>query len=273
MTKKEKTLSELLNEVGLDHQVKSLPNQIPTDDIASELVIEQGLNSLQPKKNAIGTFLTRKCKTKALFNKQVVDISFTFKRVLGSEVGDNALGRDGKSNSDKQRFAVYVDEKFDTGIYFTQTASIKQFEWLVKYNTELFNDSEYSEYHIDENWKLPTKFQTDLGRNKCVTWTSNSGVPIIVPTISMAQLYDRTNKQGGTPFSRPNSIVKTDIAIANIKVGQVYQQDIQVLSPERWTIISKAMVQGNLTEANITHEEVNFLKYYDNLVKKELAKA
>tara|TARA_R100000458_G_C8267255_1_gene242242 strand:+ start:603 stop:1415 length:813 start_codon:yes stop_codon:yes gene_type:complete len=270
MTKKEKTLSELLNEVGLDHQVKSLENQVPTEDIASELVIEQGLNSLKPK-NANGTFLKRPCKTKALLDNKVLDISFKFKRVLGSEVGDNALGTDGKSNSDKQRFAVYVDEKFDTGIYFTQTASIKQFEWLVKYNTELFTDSEYSEYHIDENWKLPTKFQTDLGRNKCVAWTSNSGVPIIVPTISMAQLYDRTNKLGGTPFSRPNSIVKTDIAIANIKVGQVYQQDIQVLSPERWTIISKAMATGNYENTNITHEEVDFLKYYDSLATKAKA--
>ena len=270
MTKKEKTLSELLNEVGLDHQVKSLENQVPTEDIASELVIEQGLNSLKPK-NANGTFLKRPCKTKALLDNKVLDISFKFKRVLGSEVGDNALGTDGKSNSDKQRFAVYVDEKFDTGIYFTQTAAIKQFEWLVKYNTELFTDSEYSEYHIDENWKLPTKFQTDLGRNKCVTWTSNSGVPIIVPTISMAQLYDRTNKLGGTPFSRPNSIVKTDIAIANIKVGQVYQQDIQVLSPERWTIISKAMATGNYENTNITHEEVDFLKYYDSLATKAKA--
>jgi len=270
MTKQEKTLSELLDEVGLDHQVKSLPNQVPTDDIASELVIEQGLNSLQPK-NANGTFLKRPCKTKALLDNKVLDISFKFKRVLGSEVGDNALGTDGKSNSDKQRFAVYVDEKFDTGIYFTQTASIKQFEWLVKYNTELFTDSEYSEYHIDKNWKLPTKFQTDLGRNKCVAWTSNSGVPIIVPTISMAQLYDRTNKLGGTPFSRPNSIVKTDIAISNIEVGKVYQQDIQVLSPERWTIISKAMATGNYENTNITHEEVDFLKYYDSLATKAKA--
>jgi hypothetical protein len=167
-------LENLLNEVGLEvSKVKTLPANIPSQDIVEELQVEQGLY-LQSKKSETD-FLSRKTKAKATIANKTVDINFTYKKVKGIDVGDT-------QNADKNRYAIYIDEKFDTGVYFTHLPAIKQFEYMLKYNTELFTDERYSAFHISAEMKLPNQFQTDIGRNKCLTWTQCVKTMTIVTT-------------------------------------------------------------------------------------------
>ena len=253
-------LENLLSEVGLEvSKVKTLPANIPSQDIVDELQVEQGLY-LQSKKSETD-FLSRKTKAKATIANKTVDINFTYKKVKGIDVGDT-------QNADKNRYAIYIDEKFDTGIYFTHLPAIKQFEYMLKYNTELFTDERYSAFHISAEMKLPTQFQTDLGRNKCLTWTSSQGVPVLVPTITMCQNYDNSNDLKGTPFSRPNNRTSKEDLPALVQVGIVPDMNIPVLSPQRWSVISQALNDNPDQQPQWTTEEQMFLGWYMQLVTK-----
>tara|TARA_R100000005_G_C4966477_1_gene181101 strand:+ start:66 stop:911 length:846 start_codon:yes stop_codon:yes gene_type:complete len=256
-------LQDLLNDVGLEvSKVKTLPANIPSQDIVDELQVEQGLY-LQSKKSETD-FLTRKTKTKATIANKTVDINFTYKKVKGIDVGDTGIGKDGKPNSDKNRYAVYIDEKFDTGVYFTHLPAIKQFEFMLKYNTELFTDERYSEFHISAEMKLPTQFQTDLGQNKCLTWTSSQGVPVMVPTITQCQNYDNSNDLKGTPFDRPNKRTNKQDLPALVQVGIVPDMNIPVLTPARWSVISQAL--NDMQKPQCTTDETQFIRWYMQLV-------
>ena len=249
-------LENLLNEVGLEvSKVKTLPANIPSQDIVDELQVEQGLY-LQSKK-AKSEWLTRKTKATATIANKTVDINFTYKRVKGIDVGDT-------QNADKNRYAIYIDEKFDTGVYFTHLPAIKQFEYMLKYNTELFTDERYSAFHISAEMKLPTQFQTDLGRNKCLTWTSSQGVPVMVPTITQCQNYDNSNDLKGTPFSRPNNRTNKQDLPALVQVGIVPDMNIPVLSPQRWSVISQALNDNQ--QPPCTNDELQFIGWYMQLV-------
>ena len=253
-------LENLLNEVGLEvSKVKTLPANIPSQDIVDELQVEQGLY-LQSKKQD-KEWLKRKTKAKATIANKTVDINFTFKKVKGIDVGDT-------QNADKNRYAIYIDEKFDTGIYFTHLPAIKQFEFMLKYNTELFTDERYSAFHISAEMKLPTQFQTDLGRNKCLTWTSSQGVPVLVPTITMCQNYDNSNDLKGTPFDRPNKRINKQDLPALVQVDIVADMNIPVLSPQRWSVISQALNDNPDQQPQWTTEEQMFLGWYMQLVDK-----
>ena len=181
------------------------------------------------------------------------------KRVKGIDVGDT-------ENADKNRYAIYIDKKFDTGVYFTQLGAVKQFEYLLKYNAELLTDDNYSAFHIGQDWKLPTQFQTELGRNKCLTWTSNQGVPVIVPTITMCQNFDNSNELGGTPFSRPNYRIQKQSLMTQVQVGLVHNVNIPVLAPSRWSVISQDI--HNNKSPQVTTDEANFISWYSQLVDK-----
>ena len=263
MTNSQDKLVDLLKSAGLEvSKVKSLPMQVPTQDIVEQLQMEQGLNILSaPTQKVKDDFLGRKANTNVKFNKQIVSITFNFKKVKGSDVND-------LENAEKTRYALYIDKKFNTDIYFTQLAGVKQFEMLVKFNQELFTNDDYSAYHFNDSWKLPTTFQTDLGRNKCLTWTSNKGVPIIVPTITMCQNYDNSTSLGGTPFSRPNYRIQKSALENVVKVGYVLGSDIPVINPTRWTTISQSLAQGNPTQ--YTNDEINFLTWYNQLRDKAI---
>lgn len=251
-------LENLLNEVGLEvSKVKTLPANIPSQDIVEELQVEQGLY-LQSKKSETD-FLSRKTKAKATIANKTVDINFTYKKVKGIDVGDT-------QNADKNRYAIYIDEKFDTGVYFTHLPAIKQFEYMLKYNTELFTDERYSAFHISAEMKLPTQFQTDIGRNKCLTWTSSQGVPVLVPTITMCQNYDNSNDLKGTPYSRPNRRVNKQDLPALVQVGIVPDMNIPVLSPQRWSVISQALNDNQ--QPQCTTDELQFISWYMQLVAK-----
>jgi len=253
-------LENLLNEVGLEvSKVKTLPANIPSQDIVDELQVEQGLY-LQSKKSETD-FLSRKTKAKATIANKTVDINFTYKKVKGIDVGDT-------QNADKNRYAIYIDEKFDTGVYFTHLPAIKQFEYMLKYNTELFTDERYSAFHISAEMKLPTQFQTDLGRNKCLTWTSSQGVPVLVPTITMCQNYDNSNDLKGTPYSRPNRRVNKQDLPALVQVGIVPDMNIPVLSPQRWSVISQALNDNPEQQPQWTTDEQMFIGWYMQLVAK-----
>tara|TARA_R100000278_G_scaffold11558_1_gene12835 strand:+ start:98 stop:877 length:780 start_codon:yes stop_codon:yes gene_type:complete len=249
---------DLLSQAGLEvSKVKTLPSTTPSQDIAEQLQIEQGLN-LQSTEKA-KDFLARKTSAKAKFNNQIVDITFTYKRVKGIDVGDT-------ENADKNRYAIYIDKKFDTGVYFTQLGAVKQFEYLLKYNAELLTDDNYSAFHIGQDWKLPTQFQTELGRNKCLTWTSNQGVPVIVPTITMCQNFDNSNELGGTPFSRPNYRIQKQSLMTQVQVGLVHNVNIPVLAPSRWSVISQDI--HNNKSPQVTTDEASFISWYSQLVDK-----
>jgi hypothetical protein len=251
-------LENLLNEVGLEvSKVKTLPANIPSQDIVEELQVEQGLY-LQSKKSETD-FLSRKTKAKATIANKTVDINFTYKKVKGIDVGDT-------QNADKNRYAIYIDEKFDTGVYFTHLPAIKQFEYMLKYNTELFTDERYSAFHISAEMKLPNQFQTDIGRNKCLTWTSSQGVPVLVPTITMCQNYDNSNDLKGTPYSRPNRRVNKQDLPALVQVGIVPDMNIPVLSPQRWSVISQALNDNQ--QPQCTTDELQFISWYMQLVAK-----
>ena len=251
-------LQDLLNDVGLEvSKVKTLPANIPSQDIVDELQVEQGLY-LQSKKSETD-FLTRKTKTKATIANKTVDINFTYKKVKGIDVGNT-------QNADKNRYAIYIDEKFDTGVYFTHLPAIKQFEYMLKYNTELFTDERYSEFHISAEMKLPTQFQTDLGQNKCLTWTSSQGVPVMVPTITQCQNYDNSNDLKGTPYSRPNKRVNKQDLPALVQVGIVPDMNIPVLTPARWSVISQALNDNQ--QPQCTTDELQFISWYMQLVAK-----
>jgi len=251
-------LEDLLNDVGLQvSKVKTLPTNIPSQDIVDELQVEQGLY-LQSKKSETD-FLSRKTKAKATIANKTVDINFTYKKVKGIDVGDT-------ENADKNRYAIYIDEKFDTGVYFTHLPAIKQFEFMLKYNNELFTDERYSAFHISAEMKLPTQFQTDLGRNKCLTWTSSQGVPVLVPTITMCQNYDNSNDLKGTPFDRPNRRTNKQDLPALVQVGIVPDMNIPVLSPQRWSVISQALNDNPEQQPQWTTEEQMFLGWYMQLV-------
>jgi hypothetical protein len=253
-------IEDLLNDVGLQvSKVKTLPANIPSQDIVDELQVEQGLY-LQSKKSETD-FLSRKTKAKATIANKTVDINFTYKKVKGIDVGDT-------QNADKNRYAIYIDEKFDTGIYFTHLPAIKQFEYMLKYNTELFTDERYSAFHISAEMKLPTQFQTDLGRNKCLTWTSSQGVPVLVPTITMCQNYDNSNDLKGTPYSRPNKRINKQDLPALVQVGIVPDINIPVISPQRWSVISQALNDNPDQQPQWTTEEQMFLGWYMQLVAK-----
>lgn len=253
-------LENLLNEVGLPvSKVKTLPANIPSQDIVDELQVEQGLY-LQSKKSETD-FLSRKTKAKATIANKTVDINFTYKKVKGIDVGDT-------QNADKNRYAIYIDEKFDTGVYFTHLPAIKQFEYMLKYNTELFTDERYSAFHISAEMKLPNQFQTDLGRNKCLTWTSSQGVPVLVPTITMCQNYDNSNDLKGTPYSRPNRRVNKQDLPALVQVGIVPDMNIPVLSPQRWSVISQALNDNPEQQPQWTTDEQMFIGWYMQLVAK-----
>jgi hypothetical protein len=234
-------LENLLNEVGLEvSKVKTLPANIPSQDIVEELQVEQGLY-LQSKKSETD-FLSRKTKAKATIANKTVDINFTYKKVKGIDVGDT-------QNADKNRYAIYIDEKFDTGV-----------------NTELFTDERYSAFHISAEMKLPNQFQTDIGRNKCLTWTSSQGVPVLVPTITMCQNYDNSNDLKGTPYSRPNRRVNKQDLPALVQVGIVPDMNIPVLSPQRWSVISQALNDNQ--QPQCTNDELQFISWYMQLVAK-----
>mgnify|MGYP004321572867 FL=1 len=251
-------LEDLLNDVGLQvSKVKTLPTNIPSQDIVDELQVEQGLY-LQSKKQD-KEWLTRKTKATATIANKTVDINFTYKKVKGIDVGDT-------ENADKNRYAIYIDEKFDTGVYFTHLPAIKQFEFMLKYNNELFTDERYSAFHISAEMKLPTQFQTDLGRNKCLTWTSSQGVPVLVPTITMCQNYDNSNDLKGTPFDRPNRRTNKQDLPALVQVGIVPDMNIPVLSPQRWSVISQALNDNPEQQPQWTTEEQMFLGWYMQLV-------
>ena len=253
-------LENLLSEVGFEvSKVKTLPANIPSQDIVDELQVEQGLY-LQSKKSETD-FLSRKTKAKATIANKTVDINFTYKKVKGIDVGDT-------QNADKNRYAIYIDEKFDTGIYFTHLPAIKQFEYMLKYNTELFTDERYSAFHISAEMKLPTQFQTDLGRNKCLTWTSSQGVPVLVPTITMCQNYDNSNDLKGTPYSRPNKRINKQDLPALVQVGIVPDMNIPVLSPQRWSVISQALNDNPEQQPQWTTDEQMFIGWYMQLVAK-----
>lgn len=254
-------LSNLLKQVGLEHgEIKSLPEQTPTNDIVEQIQTEQGLNVLaNTKKTNPKEWLSRKTNAQALFNNKPIQITFTYKKVKGAEVND-------LDNAEKQRYAVYIDEKFYTGVYFTHLGAVKQFEYLLKYNAELFTNANYSAFHIGENWKLPTRFQTDIGRNKCLTWTSNSGVPLLIPTIIMCQNYDNSNDLGGTPFSRPNYIMQKSAVANQVQVGLVHKTDIPVIDAGRWSVISQALNDNQQPTA--TNDELAFINWYMQLVAK-----
>ena len=253
-------IEDLLNDVGLQvSKVKTLPANIPSQDIVDELQVEQGLY-LQSKKSETD-FLSRKTKAKATIANKTVDINFTYKKVKGIDVGDT-------QNADKNRYAIYIDEKFDTGIYFTHLPAIKQFEFMLKYNPELFTDERYSAFHISAEMKLPTQFQTDLGRNKCLTWTSSQGVPVLVPTITMCQNYDNSNDLKGTPFSRPNNRTNKEELPALVQVGIVPDMNIPVLSPQRWSVISQALNDNPEQQPQWTTDEQMFIGWYMQLVAK-----
>ena len=253
-------LENLLNEVGLEvSKVKTLPTNIPSQDIVDELQVEQGLY-LQSKKSETD-FLSRKTKAKATIANKTVDINFTYKKVKGIDVGDT-------QNADKNRYAIYIDEKFDTGVYFTHLPAIKQFEFMLKYNNELFTDERYSAFHISAEMKLPTQFQTDLGRNKCLTWTSSQGVPVLVPTITMCQNYDNSNELKGTPYSRPNKRTNKQDLPALVQVGIVPDMNIPVLSPQRWSVISQALNDNPEQQPQWTTDEQMFIGWYMQLVAK-----
>ena len=253
-------IEDLLNDVGLQvSKVKTLPANIPSQDIVDELQVEQGLY-LQSKKSETD-FLSRKTKAKATIANKTVDINFTYKKVKGIDVGDT-------QNADKNRYAIYIDEKFDTGIYFTHLPAIKQFEYMLKYNTELFTDERYSAFHISAEMKLPTQFQTDLGRNKCLTWTSSQGVPVLVPTITMCQNYDNSNDLKGTPYSRPNKRINKQDLPALVQVGIVPDMNIPVLSPQRWSVISQALNDNPEQQPQWTTDEQMFIGWYMQLVAK-----
>ena len=253
-------IENLLDEVGLTvSKVKTLPANIPSQDIVDELQVEQGLY-LQSKK-AQSDFLSRKTKAKATIANKTVDINFTYKKVKGIDVGDT-------QNPDKNRYAIYIDEKFDTGVYFTHLPAIKQFEFMLKYNTELFTDERYSAFHISAEMKLPTQFQTDLGRNKCLTWTSSQGVPVLVPTITMCQNYDNSNELKGTPYSRPNKRTNKQDLPALVQVGIVPDMNIPVLSPQRWSVISQALNDNPEQQPQWTTDEQMFIGWYMQLVAK-----
>tara|TARA_R100000231_G_scaffold29716_1_gene26305 strand:- start:3732 stop:4511 length:780 start_codon:yes stop_codon:yes gene_type:complete len=249
---------DLLSQAGLEvSKVKTLPSTTPSQDIAEQLQIEQGLNLQSTEKSK--DFLSRKTSAKAKFNNQIVDITFTYKRVKGIDVGDT-------ENADKNRYAIYIDKKFDTGVYFTQLGAVKQFEYLLKYNAELLTDDNYSAFHIGQDWKLPTQFQTELGRNKCLTWTSNQGVPVIVPTITMCQNFDNSNELGGTPFSRPNYRIQKQSLMTQVQVGLVHNVNIPVLAPSRWSVISQDI--HNNKSPQVTTDEASFISWYSQLVDK-----
>ena len=253
-------IEDLLNDVGLQvSKVKTLPANIPSQDIVDELQVEQGLY-LQSKKSETD-FLSRKTKAKATIANKTVDINFTYKKVKGIDVGDT-------ENADKNRYAIYIDEKFDTGIYFTHLPAIKQFEYMLKYNTELFTDERYSAFHISAEMKLPTQFQTDLGRNKCLTWTSSQGVPVLVPTITMCQNYDNSNDLKGTPYSRPNKRINKQDLPALVQVGIVPDINIPVISPQRWSVISQALNDNPEQQPQWTTDEQMFIGWYMQLVAK-----
>lgn len=253
-------LENLLNEVGLTvSKAKTLPANIPSQDIVDELQVEQGLY-LQSKKSETD-FLSRKTKAKATIANKTVDINFTYKKVKGIDVGDT-------QNADKNRYAIYIDEKFDTGVYFTHLPAIKQFEYMLKYNTELFTDERYSAFHISAEMKLPNQFQTDIGRNKCLTWTSSQGVPVLVPTITMCQNYDNSNDLKGTPYSRPNRRVNKQDLPALVQVGIVPDMNIPVLSPQRWSVISQALNDNPEQQPQWTTDEQMFISWYMQLVAK-----
>lgn len=253
----------LLNQSGLEVSnvtSKSNSDTQPTQDILEQLSIEKGLTLQSSVSKSKKTWLGRKTKANAKFNNQIVAVTFTYKRVLGSEVGDT-------EGAEKQRFALYIDNKFYTGVYFKQLSAVKQFEFMLKYNQELLTDEAFSAYHIGSDWKLPTQFLNDLGKNKCLAWTSSHGVPVMVPTIFQCQNYDNTNDMNGTPFSRPNKIMsKNDAGLSAIQIGQVYQSNIPVMSPDRWTSITKSMHAG--TTPSVTPDEQAFIKYYMELVSK-----
>jgi hypothetical protein len=263
MTNSQDKLVELLNSAGLQvSKVKSLPEQVPTQDIVEQLQMEQGLNILSaPTSKVKDDFLGRKTTCNAKFNKQIVSVTFNYKKVKGRDVND-------LENAEKTRYALYIDKKFNTDIYFTQLAGVKQFEMLVKFNEQLFVNDDYSAYHFNESWKLPTQFQTDLGRNKCLAWTSNSGVPLIIPTITMCQNYDNSTALGGTPFSRPNYRIQKSQLDNEVKIGYVHRTDTPIINPTRWTTISQSLSEGNPTQ--YTNDEINFLTWYNALRDKAI---
>ena len=262
-------LEDLLKDAGLEvSKVKTLPSTIPSQDIVDELQIEQGLNLQSDKSSKKDDGFTRRnTQCNVSFGNRTVTVNFTYKKVKGIDVGDTAIGSDGKSNADKNRYAVYVDKKFPTGVYFTTLQAVKQFEFMLKYNKELFTSEHYSEYHISENWKLPTQFQTDIGRNKCMTWTSNSGVPVLVPTITQCQNYDNSNDLKGTPFDRPLKVM-SKANLRNVRIDFVSGTDIPVITPERWSAIAEQLHAGNSIKNIVTHDEASFLVWYQEQVSK-----
>lgn len=253
-------LSDLLNQVGLEHkEIKSLPNQVPTNDIVEQIQVEQGLNVLANTETNPKEWLSRKTSTQAMFNNKPIQISFYFKKVKGSDVND-------MENAEKQRYAVYIDKKFDTGVYFTHLGAVKQFEYILKCNTELFTNDLYSAFHISDSWKLPTQFQTEVGRNKCLTWTSNNGVPLLIPTITMCQNYDNSNDLGGTPFSRPNYRIQKSSLATQVQVGLVHKETFPVIDFVRWTAIANQLNTNQ--QPSCTNDELLFINWYMGLVAK-----
>ena len=70
----------------------------------------------------------------------------------------------------------------------------------------------------------------------------------------------------GTPFSRPNVRgTKNPEVVGPIQIGRVYQSNIPVLAPDRWTAITKSIHNG--VDANTTPDEAQFIAYYMELVK------
>ena len=113
---------------------------------------------------------------------------------------------------------------------------------------------------------MPTQFQTELGRNKCLTWTSNQGVPVIVPTITMCQNFDNSNELGGTPFSRPNYRIQKQSLMTQVQVGLVHNVNVPVLAPSRWSVISQDI--HNNKSPQVTTDEASFISWYSQLVDK-----